>query len=87
MDSEGQQGQKSPNEEEKGNGTVPSSRPISPRYPGTRRVSFAEPVVPGTLEEVTEPEDDDDGVTVQDLRGEVSDLCIFDPLVSPPFYL
>ena len=76
MDSEGQRNQKSPTVDEEG--TVPSSAPISPRYSGTRRVSFADPVVPGTLEVETETEsetkpeaEDDDDVTVEDLREKV----------------
>ena len=51
-------------------GADSSSRPISPRYSGTRRVSFAASL-PGTLPEDTELEDVDDGVTVQDLREQV----------------
>ena len=74
MDPEGQRQQEFPEEDEEG--TVPSSAPISPRYSGTRRVSFADPVVPGTLAEETETEtkseaEDDDDVTVQDLREKV----------------
>ena len=72
MDPEGQRQQEFPEEDEEG--TVPSSAPISPRYSGTRRVSFADPVVPGTLVEETETEpeaEDDDDVSVQDLREEV----------------
>ena len=65
MDSEGQN---SPSDVED-TGAVPASRsrPISPRCSGTRRVSFAASL-PGTLQEVAEVEDVDDGVTIQDLR-------------------
>ena len=57
-----------PEEEDDGAVPAPSSRPLSPRYSGTRRVSFAASL-PGTLQEVTELEDD--GVTVQDMREQV----------------
>ena len=69
MDSEGRN---SPSDDED-DGAVPASRsrPLSPRYSGTRRVSFAASL-PGTLQNVTELEDVDDGVTVQDLREQVS---------------
>ena len=59
-----------PEEEDDGAVPAPRSRPISPRYSGTRRVSFAASL-PGTLQEVAEFEDVDDGVTVQDLREQV----------------
>ena len=77
MDSEGQM-EKSPEgrreespleDQSRREKSPPPPRPQS--YPGTRRVSFSAASIPGTLEEETETEGDDDGVTVQDLREEV----------------
>ena len=69
MDSEGRN---SPSDDAD-HGAVPASRsrPLSPRYSGTRRVSFAASL-PGTMQEVAEVENVDDGVTVQDLREQVT---------------